>query len=107
MKPMTAAAVCLFAILGAGASAQNASEPSLELYRIGDLPLESGEAIHDFSIAYMTQGTLNAQKPNAVLMVTAISGNHHRIDYMIGPGKCWIPIIRSSSSPMRSAMKCL
>src|SRR5262249_16379861 len=24
---------------------------------------------------------------NAILMVTAISGNHHRLDFMIGPGK--------------------
>jgi homoserine O-acetyltransferase/O-succinyltransferase len=42
--------------------------------------------IHNFSIAYMTQGTLNAKKSNAVLMVTAIGGNHHRIDFLIGPG---------------------
>jgi homoserine O-acetyltransferase/O-succinyltransferase len=43
--------------------------------------------IHNFSIAYMTQGTLNAKKSNAVLMVTAIGGNHHRIDFLIGPGR--------------------
>ena len=30
---------------------------------------------------------LNAEKSNAILMVTAIGGNHHRIDYLIGPGK--------------------
>ena len=69
------------------AHAQPAAEPGLETYRIGDLPLESGEVIRDFSIAYMTAGTLNAAKSNAVLMVTAIGGNHHRIDYLIGPGK--------------------
>jgi homoserine O-acetyltransferase/O-succinyltransferase len=34
---------------------------------------------------------LNAEKSNAVLMVTAISGNHHRIDFMIGPGKALDP----------------
>ncbi len=73
--------------LGGAARAQAAAEPGLEFYRIGDLALESGEVIHDFSIAYMTQGTLNAAKSNAVLMVTAISGNHHRIDFLIGPGK--------------------
>ena len=43
--------------------------------------------IHDFSIAYMTEGALNADKSNAVLMVTAIGGNHHRIDFLIGPGR--------------------
>ncbi len=64
-----------------------AEEPGLQRYAIGDLPLENGEVIHDFSIAYMTEGTLNAAKSNAVLMVTAISGNHHRIDFLIGPGR--------------------
>jgi homoserine O-acetyltransferase len=58
-----------------------------QLYRIGDLPLESGETIKDFAISYVTHGTLNAKKSNAILMVTAISGNHHRLDFLIGPGK--------------------
>jgi len=58
-----------------------------QLYNEGDLRLESGEAIKDFSISYVTHGALNAQKSNAILMVTAISGNHHRLDFMIGPGK--------------------
>ena len=43
--------------------------------------------IKDFSISYVTHGTLNAKKSNAILMVTAISGNHHRLDFLIGPGK--------------------
>src|SRR5258708_30459972 len=54
---------------------------------MGDFTLESGETIKDFTISYVTHGTLNAKKSNAILMVTAISGNHHRIDFMIGPGK--------------------
>jgi len=57
----------------------------------GDLKLESGEMIKDFSISYVTHGTLNASKSNAILMVTAISGNHHRLDFMIGPGKALDP----------------
>ena len=65
----------------------HAEEAGLQHFAIGDLKLESGDVIHDFSIAYMTEGTLNAAKSNAVLMVTAISGNHHRIDFLIGPGK--------------------
>jgi homoserine O-acetyltransferase len=56
-------------------------------YAEGDLPLENGQTIKDFSISYETYGTLNADKSNAILMVTAISGNHHRLDYLIGPGK--------------------
>src|SRR6516162_2788050 len=73
------------------ASAHTPSQPPHQVYRIGDLPLESGEVIKDFSISYVTHGTLNAKKSNAILMVTAISGNHHRIDFMIGSRKTLDP----------------
>src|SRR5437899_12223013 len=49
--------------------------------------LERGEANRDYAISYVTHGPLNAKKSNAILMVTAISGNHHRLDFLIGPGK--------------------
>ena len=58
-----------------------------QVHKMGDLKLESGETIKDFAISYVTHGTLNAKKSNVILMVTAISGNHHRLDFMIGPGK--------------------
>ena len=83
------------ALLGVGAVAL-AGSPSLahgpndqphQLYPIGDFKLEDGEVIKDFSISYVTHGKLNDNKSNAVLMVTAISGNQHRIDFLIGPGK--------------------
>ena len=77
----------LLLIVLLSAPAARAEEAGLQRYAIGDVKLESGEVIHDFSIAYMTEGTLNAAKSNAVLMVTAIGGNHHRIDFLIGPGK--------------------
>jgi homoserine O-acetyltransferase len=85
MRNLAIVAAMLLVLMGG--SARAATEPGLEFYEIGDLKLESGEVIHDFKLAYMTAGTLNAKKSNAVLMVTAISGNHHRIDYLIGPGK--------------------
>ncbi len=87
MQILRVASAALIMLATSAAYAQPASEPGLQTYTIGDLPLESGGVIHDFSIAYMTSGTLNAAKSNAVLMVTAIGGNHHRIDFMIGPGK--------------------
>ena len=67
-----------------GTRTEPAAPPALQNRRS---ELESGETIKDFSISYVTHGTLNAKKSNAILMVTAISGNHHRIDFMIGPGK--------------------
>ncbi len=78
-------------LLTAGAGAHTPSQPPHQLFNEGDLKLESGEVIKDFSISYVTHGTLNAKKSNAILMVTAISGNHHRIDFMIGAGKALDP----------------
>ncbi len=74
-----------------GASAHAPGQPQHQLYDEGDLKLESGEVIKNFSISYVTHGTLNARKSNAILMVTAIGGNHHRLDFMIGPGKALDP----------------
>jgi homoserine O-acetyltransferase len=71
----------------APALAHGPNDPPHQLYQIGDLKLENDEVIKDFAISYVTQGTLNEKKSNAILMVTAISGNHHRIDFLIGPGK--------------------
>src|ERR1043166_3396100 len=81
---VVAAAVLLSA---PAALAHRPDQPPHQQYRIGDLKLESGEVIKDFAISYVTHGTLNARKSNAILMVTAISGNHHRLDFVIGPGK--------------------
>ena len=82
--------VCL-ALSALPAFAHQSNQPPHQQYRIGDFPLESGEVIKDFTISYVTHGTLNAQKSNAILMVTAISGNHHRLDFLIGPGKALDP----------------
>jgi homoserine O-acetyltransferase/O-succinyltransferase len=83
--PACLAAAALLYVLPA--LAHTPQQPPHQLYDEGDLKLESGEAIKDFSISYVTHGTLNTAKSNAILMVTAISGNHHRLDFMIGPGK--------------------
>jgi homoserine O-acetyltransferase/O-succinyltransferase len=90
MKTM-ARALLLSLPMFAPAAAHTPQQPPHQLYSEGDLRLESGEIIKDFAISYVTDGTLNAEKSNAILMVTAIGGNHHRIDFMIGPGKALDP----------------
>ena len=79
--------ILLAALLLAFAATASPAETALQRWPEGDLPLENGGVIRNFEIAYTTEGTLNADKSNTVLMVTAISGNQHRIDFMIGPGK--------------------
>jgi len=64
------------------------------------LPLQSGASIRDYSLAYETYGTLNADRSNAVLICHALNASHHVAgvyagqdksegwwDNMIGPGK--------------------
>jgi homoserine O-acetyltransferase len=78
-------------LAGVPACANGPNDPPHQSYALGDFKLESGEVIKDFSISYVTHGTLNANKSNAILMVTAIGGNHHRIDYLIGPNRALDP----------------
>src|SRR6478609_748666 len=64
------------------------------------LALKSGASVRDYSLAYETYGTLNADKSNAVLICHALNASHHVAgvyedqpdntgwwDSMIGPGK--------------------
>lgn len=64
------------------------------------LNMASGAALRDYTLAYETYGTLNADKSNAVLICHALNASHHVAgtyadepdnigwwDNMIGPGK--------------------
>ncbi len=64
------------------------------------LPLQSGASLRDYTLAYETYGTLNAERSNAVLICHALNASHHVAgvyegqaksegwwDNMIGPGK--------------------
>jgi homoserine O-acetyltransferase len=58
---------------------------------LGVLKLESGEVIQDFRQSYVTHGELNGDKSNAVLICASLTGNHHRLDFLIGEGKALDP----------------
>lgn len=81
----------LLLLAPAPALAHKPGDPPHQLYRMGDLALEGGGVIRDFAISYITHGTLDAARSNAILVVTAIGGNHHRVDFLIGPGKALDP----------------
>lgn len=71
------------------AFAHKPDELSHQSFTMGDLQLENGERITDFSLSYVTQGTLNAAKDNAVLMLAPFAGNHHHNEELIGKGKAF------------------
>jgi len=58
---------------------------------LGDLQLESGDVIRGYVQSYVTHGTLDAERSNAVLICSAITGNHHRLDYLIGANRALDP----------------
>lgn len=58
---------------------------------LGDLELESGEVIRDYRQSYVTHGTLDRDKSNAILVCISLTGNHHRLDFLIGPGRALDP----------------
>jgi homoserine O-acetyltransferase/O-succinyltransferase len=83
----TLVGILFFATCSITVFAHTPEQAPHQKYDEGNLKLESGEVIENFSISYVTHGTLNANKTNAILMTSSIAGNHHRIDFLIGPGK--------------------
>jgi len=78
------------------------ANPQSEIVHFGSdqaLPLDCGDKLAPFSIAYQTYGTLNADKSNLVLVCHALTGDQHVANVhpvtgkpgwwetMIGPGK--------------------
>ncbi|HXR57247.1 MAG TPA: alpha/beta fold hydrolase [Casimicrobiaceae bacterium] len=54
---------------------------------LGPLALESGEKILDYGQSYVTHGALDAARSNAIVVCASLTGTHHRLDFLIGPGK--------------------
>lgn len=71
-------------LLVASVAAQAQTEA---VYQVGHFAFENGGEIPDMRVGYVTWGTLNATKSNAILLVPGTSGNRHSYDAHIGPGK--------------------
>ncbi|NGM86266.1 alpha/beta fold hydrolase [Parapusillimonas sp. SGNA-6] len=58
---------------------------------LGDLLLESGQVIRDYRQCYVTHGKLDRRRPRVALLLPAIGATHHRLDFLIGPGRALDP----------------
>ena len=63
-----------------------AQTPLPQTCQLGDLKLESGEVIKDFKMTYITFGTLNADKSNAILSIHGLQGNRNSQSAWVRPG---------------------
>jgi homoserine O-acetyltransferase len=53
--------------------------------------LESGERILDFELSYATAGVRDDSDSNVVVIVTSLGSTHHRLDYLVAPGRALDP----------------
>ncbi len=63
---------------------------------LGDLRLESGEAIRDCTVTYVVHGAQDAPGVPAagvpvVLALSAVASHHHRLDFLVGAGRALDP----------------
>lgn len=56
---------------------------------IGDLALESGQTLEGAFVSHVIHGDPARLRDAAILVVTAIGGTHHRLDFLIGPGNAF------------------
>src|SRR4029450_4702367 len=62
-----------------------------QLFPLGNFPLESGITLPEAKLSYVTHGTLNAAKSNAILVPSWYAGDHHGYAFLIGPEKAGDP----------------
>jgi homoserine O-acetyltransferase len=73
-------------LLAAPALAQ-APQPPMQTCELGDLRLESGAVIPNFRMTYITFGTLNADRSNAILSIHGLRGDRSTQTAWAGPGR--------------------
>ncbi len=56
-------------------------------FDLGSMRLESGESLFDAFVSYVVHGDPSRMRDAAILVTTAIGSTHHRLDFLIGPGK--------------------
>lgn len=61
------------------------------VFELGDFEFESGIALPNARLSYITTGTLNESGTNAVLLPSWYSGNHHGYEFLIGADKALDP----------------
>ena len=74
-------------------------------YALGDVTLQSGDALKNAQLAYATYGTLNPAADNAVLLPTFYTGTHLRNEALFGSSRAIDParhFVVSAERPRRS-----
>ena len=103
----------LLAVMLAFGLAGPATAHELKRAELGDLPLTSGEVIEDLQVGYRTFGTLNAERDNAIVLLTWFGGQSEQVAGLVGsegmldPSRHFVIVVDAlangvSSSPSNS-----
>ena len=84
-------AIMSMTLLDQPALSQTGQKQPVQTCQLGELKLESGEVISNFRMTYITFGTLNDAKSNAILSLHGLQGNRNNQSYWVGPGKAFDP----------------
>jgi homoserine O-acetyltransferase len=90
MKPVLGLCTALALLVSAHGPLASAHWPDQAPHQFADLgefKFEGGGQIPNLRMSYVTHGKLNAAKDNAILFMHAFGGNHHGVDFLIGPGR--------------------
>lgn len=68
-------------------SPATAQTSPVQTCQLGDLRLESGAVIPTARMTYITHGTLNAGRTNAILSIHGLRGNRDAQSFLAGPGR--------------------
>jgi homoserine O-acetyltransferase/O-succinyltransferase len=79
---------CLLCLVWASASAQDGTVQS---YTIGRFTFESGASIDNTHVTYVTWGTLNAARDNAILLPSWYGGRALSYQFLVGPDRALDP----------------
>jgi homoserine O-acetyltransferase len=62
-----------------------------ETFEAGTVALQSGVALENATLAYVTLGELNSARDNAIVFPTRFGGTHVDNSYLVGPGRALDP----------------
>ena len=83
-------AVAIVAILFFTYERANA-QTAPKTFDLGDFKLESGVVLRDAKLKYITNGVLNDEKSNAILVPSAYSGDHNGLGFLVQKGAALDP----------------
>ena len=88
MRPIAHAATLLVLLLAhLHIAAQDHPSGSQQFANLGDFKLENGQVLGECRVGYRTFGQLNAERSNAILLLTWAGGTTEQLAGSVGPGK--------------------